>query len=144
MDNGIRDVILLNSLSWGGKCFFWAWCLHTIWVLDNSKIDLRSWLLFTNFWLKIVNGDKVFETKKIFLLWTRFPFCWYLRRTSKPFITPFIAYSLTLPPIFLKLYYQHLLLQYDQYINTLILVTHSQSTESNISDYSGLKRDTNN
>ena len=28
--------------------------------------------MFTNFWLKIVNGDKVFETKKIFLLWIRF------------------------------------------------------------------------
>ena len=58
-----------------------------------------------------------------------------------PFITPFIAYTLTATSMFLKLYYQHLLLQYDQYINTLILVTHSQSTESNISDYSGLKRD---
>ena len=28
-----------------------------------------------------------------------------------PFITPFIAYTLTVPPMFLKLYYQHLLLQ---------------------------------
>ena len=109
---GIRDVISnsvkFTFLRW--EMFYWRVAFTQFQLLlYHYEFEISYYYYNFKFRNKLNHAPKCFLRFRINLLWTRFPFCWYLRRTSKPFITPFIAYTLTVPPIFLKLYYQHLL-----------------------------------